>query len=323
MERLFRNNNLSSLIQFEDFQKQCPTSTIIYFLYFGGRKETKRYFQASDEEFHRLESKLLSSSGVIDCMYVEDRIKSRERVQNVTFDKAYCIDAERVKKLKHLSRILKLSKCVTIFLWRGAGPQRTHFNLTLPLNHEHYLSQIDFGKAIMDEAASFLLHNLQSKPFIGIQIRSERQLSWYGLHKFKHCLDLVVKVATIFMYKKKLNVIFVSSDLEKHGSDQLKTLMNDTVLQEAKSYFHKSFQKLSVHFYKPDKSRGLIHNDAGYVALTQMEILSQAKHLITLGAGTFQSWVKANFKKHKERNINDLAWSITCLLYTSPSPRDS
>ena len=44
--------------------------------------------------------------------------------------------------------------------------------------------------------------------------------------------------------------------------------------------------------YKADKSRGLIHNDAGSVALTQMEILSRSQHLITLGAGTFQSWVK-------------------------------
>lgn len=312
VEHLFEENNFSSLVQFNEFKEECPTQTLLYFIYSGLKAETQRYFKMSNEEYHVLEKNLSKSSGMIDdCQHIEERVKSGNRIGNVTFHKVICIDAEKITKLYQLQSLIKNNKCVTLFLWRGVGYQRTHFNLALPFPYEHYLSQISFSNSILNEAETFIKINMHNVPFIGIQIRSERQLSWYDLDKFKHCLDIVVKVATIFIYKKKIKHIFISSDLEKHGSDQMAILMNVTALKGARHYLKDSFKKLSPHYFTAKKEQGLIHNDSGYVALSQMEILSRASHLITLGAGTFQNWVKARFKEKKNQQNSQFPWSIT------------
>eukprot|EP00111_Clytia_hemisphaerica_P009197 TCONS_00027030-protein len=313
-QRIFRQNKFSKLVRFEDFHQQCFRSTIVYFIYAGSKSELRRYFKLSDKEYVQLEKKLRASSGISDCLNIEERVQSGKRI-DVKFVKAICVDPEIITSIDQLKAIVGNLNCVTLFLWRGIGYQRTHYNLTLSNPYDHYLSQVSLSNGVLKDAAQFVTDSMHNKPFIGIQIRSERQLSWYSLEKFKHCLDIVVKVASIFIYRKKIKHVFISSDLEKHGSDQMSILLNQTVLNEAKGYMSSSFAKLSsVHYYLPDKRRGLVHNDAGFVALTQMEILSRSRHLITLGAGTFQSWVKANFKKNKSRHHHkrkEKAWSIT------------
>ena len=311
VENLFQQNNFSSLVQFDEFKKNCPTSTMIYFIYSGSRAESQRYFKLTNEEYHTLEKNLSKNFGFTNCENIEEKLNSGQRIGKVNFDKVICVNAEKIYKIHQLKSLIKNDKCVTFFLWRGVGFQRTHFNLTLPFSYDYYLSKIDFSNSILNEAERFVKIDMHNNPFIGIQIRSERQLSWYNFHKFKHCLDIVVRVATIFIYKKKIKHIFISSDLERHGSDQMSILMNTTSLQKARNYLKDSFKKLSPHYFVPDKGQGLIHNDAGYVALSQLEILSRASHLITLGAGTFQNWVKARFKRNKTQKTFENPWSIT------------
>ena len=311
VEQLFQKNNFSSLVQFDKFKKNCPTSTMIYFIYSGSKAESQRYFRLSNDEYISLETNLSKNSGFTHCENIEEKLKSGQRIGNVEFDKVICVDAEKVFKIHKLRSLIRNDKCVTFFLWRGVGFQRTHYKLNLPSPYDYYLSKIAFSNSITIEAERYVKFNLHNLPFIGIQIRSERQLSWYNFHKFKHCLDIVVKVASIFIYKKKIKHIFISSDLERHGSDQMSILMNSTSLQKARNYLHDSFKKLSPHYFIPDKGQGLIHNDAGYVALSQAQILSRANHLITLGAGTFQNWVKARFKQNKTMPNYEKPWSIT------------
>ena len=311
VEQLFQRNNFSSLVQFDKFKKNCPTSTMVYFIYSGSKAESQRYFKLSHNEYLSLERNLSKDFGVSNCENIEEKIKSGQRIGNVEFDKVICVDAEKIYKIHELGSLIRNDKCVTFFLWRGVGFQRTHYKLALPSPYDYYLSKIAFSNSISNEGERYVKFNLHNLPFIGIQIRSERQLSWYNFQKFKHCLDIVVKVASIFIYKKKIKHIFISSDLERHGSDQMSILMNSTSLQKARNYLHDSFKKLSPHYFIPDKVQGLIHNDAGYVALSQLEILSRANHLITLGAGTFQTWVKARFKQNKTLPSYEKPWSIT------------
>lgn len=314
VENLFYNHGFADLSHFDEFHSAChhrDDNTILYFFYAGTKGELKRYLLLSDAEYGDIEEQFTVNSGWADCLHIEKRVNSGKRINGMKFFRAFCIDPEEVTSIAKLNAITNDSKCVTIFLWRGIGPQRTHFNLTLPFSCDHYLSKFALGDTIVQEAREFRRKYFGDEPYIGIQIRSERQLGWYGLGKFKHCLDLVVKVASIFVLKNKIEHIFVSADLEKHGSDQLGQIMNSTTLEQAKAYFRESFQDLPVEFYKPDKSRGLIYNDAGYVALTQMEILAKSSHLITLGAGTFQSWVTSLFKHEKNETMDGEPWSLT------------
>lgn len=314
LERIFHRERFADMSNFNEFHDACrhkKDNTMLYFFYSGSKQELKRYLLLSEEEYNDIERQFAANSGWTNCMHIEQRVKSGKRMNGIQFSNAYCINAELVTDINALDVLTNSSKCLSVFLWRGYGPQRTHFNLSLPLSYESYLSKLSFSDIIMEEARDFIQNSFANEPFIGIQIRSERQLGWYGLEKFKHCLDLVVKVASIFVVKKKIEHIFVSADIEKHGSDQLIQMLNSTTLERAKEYFRESFEGLPVEFYKPDKSRGLIYNDAGYVALTQMEILSKSSHLITLGAGTFQSWVTSHFKDSKNQSQDGQPWSLT------------
>jgi len=312
IERLSPVNRMSSRLAYiDEFYKECSNSGIamIYFIYAVNKLETKRYLHLSDSEYENLVTKMSKHNGWYDCLFIENKLHSSKRMNNIRLTQAICVDPEVIVSVNALEELVHNRKCAAIFLWRGIGGQRTHFNLTFPEPYANYLSQIEFSKLVMEEVDKFLIENFNRQSYISIQIRSERQLAWYSIKKFKQCLDLVVKVVNILILKKEIKHVFISSDLEKHGSDQISLLLNKTTQEEAKQYFHKTVKMLNAVLYKPDKSRGLIYNDAGFVALTQMEILSRSRHLVTVGDGTFQRWLVALFKKHKKKLKR--SWSLT------------
>lgn len=309
IEKMYLVPNMTRLTSLNEYYDECTNSgiTMIYFIY--NKIETLRYLHLTEAEYDDLILKLKVNNGWADCWFVEQKIKTSYRMKNIKLNNAICVDPETVVNLDSLEQLVHNSKCAAFFLWRGIGELRTHFNVSLPQNHPFYLSQIEFSDFVMQEANKFLQENFFNQPYISIQIRSERQLAWYSIKKFKQCLDLVVKVVNILIVKKEIKKVFISSDLEKHGSDQISVLLNSTTRGQAIQYFQETVKKLNGALYKPDKSRGLIFNDAGFVALTQMEILSRSRHLVTLGAGTYQSWLVALFKKQKK--IMKRSWSLT------------
>jgi len=311
MEQLSPVSPTARLVGLEEYYDKCSSSGIsmIYFVYAFNHAENKKYLQLNDAEYETLRTQMEQHNGWYECTHIEKKLNTRRRINNISITRAICVDPETIVSVNALEELVHDEKCVSIFLWRGIGKQRTHFNLSFPELHANYLSNIEFSTIVHEEADKFLAESFHAQPFISIQIRSERQLSWYSLDKFKQCLDLVVKVVNILIEKKKITRVFVSSDLEKHGSDQISMLLNSTTQAEAKQHFHRTVDSLHAVLYKPDKSRGLVYNDAGFVALTQMEILSRSRYLVTVGDGTYQRWLVALFKKNKKKLKN--SWNLT------------
>ena len=60
--------------------------------------------------------------------------------------------------------------------------------------------------------------------------------------------------------------------------------------------------------YKPT----LGYLDRGVVALVEMSLLARATHLVTVGKGSFQEWVKAKFLE-QHRNDYQSTWSLVTM----------
>lgn len=310
-EHVFTKQNSSMLSTLPEFYNACVTvgMTIIFFMYSGTKAESKRYMKLSEEEYILVENRMKENNGWADCLFVEKKLQVTKRMNYTKVNSAFCVDPEIMQSRSALKELVHTHKCVIVFLWRGVGFQRTHFNITLPNSHEAYLSHLQSSHFIVKEVQQFLDFHVRGVGYLSIHIRSERQIIWYGVEKFKKCMKLVIEVVNILIEKKKIRHIFISSDLESHGSDSLSKVLNKTTLNDTKQFYQNLVSSLNTVRYKADKRKGIIYNDAGFVALTEMEIMSRSSHLITLGAGTFQGWLVALFKKYQ--NMHKRAWSLT------------
>ena len=308
IDNIFSGLSLNGIVNLEHYLSHCSATTMLYFFYAGGKEETKRYLNFSEEEYVEVETKLKENGGLTNCSFVEEKISTSARINGLFVSNGICVDAELIKTVAQLKQITHTEKCISIFLWRGVGYQRAHFNISLPQPHEYYLSQIKFSKLVMYEINSFINEKFQHNSYIGIHIRSERQLLWYSVDKFKECLDTLEKVVNILVIKKGIKHIFLSSDIGSHGSDQILTL-NSTIVEKARYYFNEKVEALNAVLFTSNRSRGLIYNDAGFVALTELGILSRSHHLVTLGAGTYQGWIVMAHKNQKQSSSR--SWSLT------------
>ncbi|XP_065657226.1 uncharacterized protein LOC105843285 isoform X2 [Hydra vulgaris] len=305
---IFSRLSLNGIVNLEHYLSHCPSTTMIYFFYAGGKDETKRYLNFSEEEYSIIESKLKENGGLTNCSFIEEKISTSSRIKGLFISQGICIDVELIKTIARLKQIIQMKKCVSIFLWRGVGYQRAHFNITLPQPHEFYLSQIKFSKLVYNEINNFIREKFKHNSYLGIHIRSERLLLWYNIDRFKECLDNLEKVVNILVVKKKIKHIFLSSDIGPHGSDQIITL-NSSVVEKARYYFNKKLEAINAVLFTSNHSRGLIYNDTGFIALTELGILSQSHYLVTLGTGTFQGWIVMAYKNYKK--ISTRSWSLT------------
>ena len=312
VHQIFREEKLSPLISLDKFREVCGSKdkkvAFVTFFHDIQLLESIRYLSISRPEYKQMLKNMQAGAGWQDCSFIEDRIHTGPRIGGINIGPQLCVNAEQVTDINFLENsILNNTECVAVHLWRGVGHQRTHFNVSLNLENSSYLSRLTLSKVVIDETNKFILKHFGTDDFLSIQVRSERQLSWYSLRKFQKCMDLVIKVAKIILEKKQIKHVFVSSDLDSHGSDQMVQLLNASTLLAARQYYESKVSSLKSVTFKPNRHRDYIHNDSGYVALAQMNIISRSVHLITLGDGTFQRWLIASFKKQKKNHD----WSIT------------
>lgn len=316
MEQLLQTHKLGDMEYLETFRKSCSYDNagrrivIIYFLY-EPRKFSQKVLSLSDRE-HRLIERLLnqSSSGWVDCSFINKRIKIDERIGgNVKAGRQYCVDPNRVVDVDLLeNKILKNDPCVVIHQWKGTGYQRTHFNLTSDILHEDLLKLIVPSDFVISEVRRFT--KILGSRFIGVHIRAERQLLWYSIKKYTKCMDLVYREVQKVRVAKKIKSIFISADIGPYGSDTIEPNLSQSAMKVVREKFDWLVGKLNATTFSVLKEKHHVWTDSGLAAFTQLHILSQASNLVTLGSGTFQKWITDKFKNRKLA-ANDKSWTIT------------
>eukprot|EP00794_Sanderia_malayensis_P008195 gene8194-9073_t len=324
MQDLFRAYKLADMEYLQTFKESCSydngkrMTRVIYFMF--ERKDNQKVLSISNEEENQIEKSLNESLGWTDCSFINERIKIDERIGgNIKIGKQYCVDPNRVTDLYLFeNKILQNDPCVIIHQWRGIGSQRLQFNLMHLVPFEVYLKNLRPSDFVQAEVQRFL--DMIGGEFIGIHIRSERQLLWYGLNKYSRCMDFVYKEAKLLKKSKNIQKIFLSADVGPYGSDQINPNFDSTEIKVITKKYEWLASKLHAVTFSPIRSKHHIWTDSGLVALIQLHILSHASYLITLGSGTFQKWMTNTFKARKASQ-NDQSWSITRTCFNEKKTR--
>ena len=87
--------------------------------------------------------------------------------------------------------------------------------------------------------------------------------------------------------------VFLASDLTDYGSDILRNYAGTNLRQSLSVFLHKALNHPET--FKPN---GVLYDTgAVHVAIVEMNILSMATRLFTLGGGNFQEWAVGIFRK--------------------------
>ena len=318
MQAMFSYQSLADMEYLQTFKENCSFAkngrkiVIIYFLYQDNYHN--KYLMLSNNKLAQIKHILGHSNGWADCSFINSYLKLDKRIgEDLKAGSQYCVDPEKVFDWKILeNKVLKNDPCVVIHQWRGVGYQRTHFNITVDIPPENLLMFIEPSNFVISEVMRSI--KIIGQQFVGIHIRSERQLLWYGLEKWSRCMNLVYHEARKVAVARSLKV-FISSDTGRFGSDQLSLNLNENQLKAISVKYNWLVEKLNAITYSALRPRHHIWADRGLVALIQLHILSQASVLITLGAGTFQKWITDTFKARKA-TYGDKSWTITKVCFS-------
>ena len=197
--------------------------------------------------------------------------------------------------------VVKRRPCVGVSEWRGSTTKRNNrpkFDLSSIV--ENVMSYNDIGgffnSKLIHIAQKFIAHNL-GLDFISVHIRAEHILkSGSKLSLIKLCVSkLFAQVQSIVRASTVPIPVFVAADFNEFGS-------SSGFIKQARENA-KSFMEI-LHPLKPITFQPAEYKlvDRGAVAIVEMNILASGKHLVLLGGGSFQTWMKNQFRRG---NSND------------------
>ena len=307
MNEILSQNQYTTMRPLTEFKKVCNKTTsnitLVHFLYHDGKEKTKMWFQLSEKDYQNIYLRS-NKTGWSECPFIDKGLNISNRLGQTKAGRELCVNAERMTDHKKFENdVLQGDKCVVITYWKGFGKNRTHFKPKVKLNARETVHRLRHSNLILQEADLYRRTFLE-RTYIALHVRSERQLLWYSEQSLLKCIHAVIR--RVFELKKKYGIqtVFLATDLTQYGSDTLVSNKPNSL---------KWFEKLLMNILKP--KRYSPHKtdpplmDHGVIAIVEMNILSQAKHLVTLGSGSFQEWVMALFIEGKKGEKQD--WTIT------------
>ena len=299
-------SDYANLANQDEYDSACSSANashvIIHFLYpQKGVDFTKDKMHLSDQEYNAISS-AASKSGWTECTALTHFVKGSSK------SKQYCVDPKKFTKWEKLEKdVVKGARCLTICAWRGIGSGfRTFFS-----ESEYKIKSRDIQFAlkppwdILKEAKMFK-NKVISDRYIAVQVRGERVVIPHNLDRLRSCLRLLAEVVGMLKQLSDIKQVLIASDMSDFGSGSWRgslkgEVYNDNTLKDLHSFLISSTGGIE---YKPAAS----DHDRGAVALVEMELIARAQHLITIGTGSFQEWIKAKFL---EQHRNDgLSWSL-------------
>lgn len=310
MNELLSQNGYATVRPLDEFKQYCNKTkqnlTLVHFLYNDGIKETttRKWFNLSEKQYRLIRSRT-EMTGWTNCPVIDKGLNISQRLGGMRAGRQLCVDAERVQDHKVFEqKILNGDKCVVFVYWKGFGANRTHFKPKVKLRAREMVHRLPHSSLIVQEADLFRRVFL-NKPYIGVHVRSERQILWYSTEAVLKCVNLVVKLVASLKQKHKIDTVFLATDLTQYGSDILRVPRKSASLD----FFENQLSDgLKPKKYSPHEKDPMLR-DHGVVAIVEMNILSNADYMVTLGSGSFQEWVMALFIGKKKDSKQD--WAIT------------
>ena len=179
-----------------------------------------------------------------------------------------------------------------IHRWRGTSKGVAQFDLNSAISNVLSIGDTSafFNSELLRIAKDFMSENL-SPGFVSVHIRTERILKeGRNISMVKKCLSKLVARVQIIAHSSTVPLIsvFMATDFTEFGSSSRKV----KPARENAQLLKETLGPLKAITFQPSKYK---LNDRGAVAIVEMNILASGKHLVILGGGYFQWWVKSQF----------------------------
>lgn len=304
---ILASSDYATLANRNEYNSACSLANAshvtIHFLYpQKGVDFTKGKMNLNNKEYNDISSKA-SKKGWTECTALTNFIKESSK------SKQFCVDPSKFTKWEHLEKdVIKGAKCLTIGTWRGIGSGfRTFFS-----ENEFKIKSRDIQFAlkpplsILKEAKRFQNNVIRGR-YIAVQVRGERVVIPHNLNRLRSCLRLLAEVVSMLKELSDITQVLIASDMSNFGSGSWKgslkgEVYNDNTLKDLHNFLMSSTGGIE---YKPAAD----DVDRGVVALVEMALIARAQHLITIGTGSFQEWIKAKFLE-QHRDDDRPSWSL-------------
>ena len=286
----------STFRSLRDLEYHCSKrfSIVVHFLFDEEnlKKDTALWYRVSDEEVGALYKQAKENNGWIDCPEIKRSRLSKQIGFKVS--RYVCVDPEVIRSASELeNKILKGANCVGIVQWRGTGDERVHFALHPGITHPLQPSDLEFNAHLVQIARDFVKNTFKGE-FIGVHVRSERHIQRKGTNVTRRCFEKLAARVKESRDAIHVHKVYLASDLTDYGSDTLRTIAGANHRGSLSLFLHKLLNQPET--FNPT---GILY-DTGATAIVEMNILSMATRLFTLGGGNYQEWAVALFlKRHK------------------------
>ena len=258
-------------------------------------KNTASWYRASDAEVKAVYKQAKEHNGWIDCPWIKRSRLSKQIGFKIS--RYVCVDPEVIRSGQELEdKVLQGATCVGIVQWRGTGDERTHFPLHPAITNPLQPSDLEFNANLVRIARNFVKNTFKGK-FIGVQVRSERHVQRKGANVTRRCFEKLAARVQESREAIHSRQVYLASDLTDYGSDTLRDIAGANDRQSLSLFLHKLLNNPET--FDPT---GILY-DNGAIAIVEINILSMATRLFTLGGGNYQEWAVGLFlKRHNDES---------------------
>ncbi|XP_065909905.1 uncharacterized protein [Dysidea avara] len=317
----------ASLVTFDDFILHAPRDIVmVYFMH----QETARprNFRLAHHYLHILGIVERSPITITDCttdILHEEQLYSGllQALLNITIQygvhsfriaKFLCVAGEKDTLVAKLKEYIGPGRRTVIFPeWRGCGYRscniemnRKYLSHTRPklmyTMHGEKDSPLNLSlthsKLVIQSADSYLDYLKMGKTFLAVYVRVEKMIKRNGelyidVNFQECCISALRKTLDLVKQTYKLTKVLFVTDMGKYGSDSCQDskckIESGKVLGRVESAINAKMLD-----YEPKNTPSKVDN-AGFVAMVEMEMLAKATRLITVGSGLFKEKVTQLF----------------------------
>ena len=290
----------------DEFRNNCENQrkkVVVVFYEKPVRKSFPLFFHAAFRDKFDMYEKV-KKAGWLNCtQYITEIPKTFEKDRNNA--DYYCVDKNMFENIELFKKILGDSKCVFINSW--VDQSYVHWNRILPAGAPGAFKILywflDPSREVIDEANAFREMRIQ-RPYVAIHIRGAK----FKNHSFlQPCFDIALEFVNALRRTRKVKTLFLSTDMSQFGGYTNKDKVSHQLFAE----------KSGAVIYDPNVAKRILKRiDRWKVSLTEVRLLSQSDHLITIGKGSFGNFIRNRYLWEHRNKQN---WTLSKLCFNTAS----
>ena len=298
LNKQLRRFGYSELAMEDEFWRNCDNErkkVVVVFYQKPFAKSRPRYFGFPDK-FDMYER--VKKHGMVNCTAEVTGVPNmlKKYRNNTDF---YCIDKDLFGNEQAFNeKVLGDSKCVFINSWNEL--YNVHwFRMKrpgAPVSFKLLYWFLDPSHEIVNEASVFREMRIE-RPYVAIHIRG---VKFKNKTFLRPCFDIALEFVNALRRTRKVKTLFLSTDMSQFGG----------ITNKDKNSHELLAQRSGAVIYNPNVAKMLKGMDRWKVSLTEVRLLTQSDHLITIGQGSFGTFIRSRYLWEHRNKLN---WTLATL----------